>query len=213
MAKKRKRPNVGQGPPPKPSPPWSAEEMATLYGWLDYCVQVLGYNKEDFFSTVTVKLEDQGSTRHDVKLVKAKLKRDHESYGREGTNMDDVFRHGGSDLIGFSDQEKKKIATAKQTFIDETITATPARRLRRDRSSNQLRSMSHTPAQSLKKESPGLIKRENRMHGSPSLKTYGKDRKKDVVRKHREPESVMKQSKLPAHVVRSILSYNIDNGV
>ena len=76
--------------------PWSAEEKATLYGWLDYGVKVLGYSKEDFFSTVGIKLEDSGSTRHDVNKITSKLKRDWFRYGSTGYDFDDIFK----DLVG-----------------------------------------------------------------------------------------------------------------
>jgi len=190
--------------------PWSAEEKATLYGWLDYGVKVLGYSKEDFFSTVGIKLEDSGSTRHDVNKITSKLKRDWFRYGSTGYDFDDIFKDGASDLFGFSIEEKEQISAVKQQFVQESTNTTPARRLRRDRTSNQLRSMSRTPAQFSKNESPSLIKKESRIHGSPALKTYGKYRKRGRVQAPRDLETAMKQNKKSKHKVYSIPANNSD---
>ena len=216
MAKKRKRSKVAQGTP-KASQPWSNEEKATLYGWLDYCVEVLGYGKEDFLSTVCIKLEDQGSSRHDINIIVRKLRRDWQSYGpeeqdhgNEEQKFEEIFERGSLCFTGFSAQEHENIATAKRQFVHESTTTTPAKRLLRDRSSNHLRSVSRTPVQSSHKGTPTLFKRENRSQGSTSLATYDRDQTswEASIKAPRELKPVIKPDKRPAPQVDNVSFYN-----
>jgi len=206
MAKKRKRSHAAQGTP-KPSL-WTAQEKATLYGWLDYCAKVVEYDKNDFLSTVSFKLEDEGIQSHDIRRITDKLRRDWNSYGMANTTFDDIFKIGAAIFERFSDQQKEDIAIAKERFIRDNMSTTPARRLRRDRASTQMRSMSRTPAQSSQNGTPSLIKREreSKHHGSPALRTYGKDRRRKVDQAPKVADSGKTQSKNSAFTVNTISS-------
>ena len=127
MAGKRKRPAVSNNSPKTQL--WSDKECAILYAYLDFGIKKLNYNKNDFLSTVGIRLKDAGSTRSELTKIVAKLKYDWEKFGRYGTHFEDLYKDG-SCVITFDKKDIIKIAEAYRNFEAESSTIPTTRRLR-----------------------------------------------------------------------------------
>lgn len=202
MAKKRKRSRDAQGT--TKSSLWSAKEKATLYGWLDYCVEAK-YSKADTLRIIAVKLEDVGSVRNDTNKITAKLHRDWNRFGAVGSKFDDIFEygHGSSDIQAFTEQELIDIFDAKKKFVEEAEHGPLIRRSRRSQAGSQSRTFSRTPVQTPRNENQVLLQSQKTTLGSPypAVKRCRNDGGSENVQGSRENGTGLQQKKHPKNAV------------